>query len=147
MTFNASLLAPPANPFQIRYVDASRDASSVRRHRLAVAARRVAISTVAAATILVAAIGVANAATVNSDGEVHTDPVRGEYRLGPGNITPPGYVIPLDARPGLSGRVPSEFAPQWRPSLIPVDGGLSLVMPKSSDLLFAPKPPGRVATV
>jgi len=147
MTFNASLLAPSANPFQIRYVDASRDASSVRRHRLAIAARRVAIATVAGAAIVAAAIGVANAATVNSDGEVHTDPVRGEYRLGPGNITPPGYVIPLDARPGLSGRVPSEFAPQWRPSLIPADGGVSLVMPKSSDLLFAPKPPGRVATV
>jgi len=109
MTFDASLLAPPANPFQIRYVDTTRDASSVRRHRLAMAARRVAIATVAGAAIVAAAIGVANAATVNSNGEVHTDPVRGEYRLAPGNLQPPGYVIPLDRGLGLSDPASSAF--------------------------------------
>ncbi|HEX5012666.1 MAG TPA: hypothetical protein VFV72_00810 [Candidatus Limnocylindrales bacterium] len=116
MTFNASLLSPPIRPFQIDYVDTPRHASSVRRHRLAVAARRVAISFVAGGAIVAAAIGFANAA--NSG--VGTDPVRGEYRLAPGNQEPPGYVIPLKRGLGLSGRVPSEPAAHWRPSLVPI---------------------------
>ena len=115
MTFNASLLAPPANPFQIRYVDQPRNASSVRRHRVAVAARRVAIGFVAAAAIVGAAIGFAQAA--NSDHR--TDPGRGEDSLAPGNQEPPGYVIPLDAGLGPSGLQPNKVTP----SLVPAPPG------------------------
>jgi hypothetical protein len=112
------------NPFLIRYVDVPRDAVSVRRHRLAVAARRGAIVAVAAVTVLGAGIGFslangANAALINA-AVVATDPVRGEFRLGPGNLTPPGYVIPLDAESGLSDRVPVGVDAQWRPSLAPL---------------------------
>ena len=109
MTFNASLLSAPAHPFQIRYIDRPRQTSSVRRHRVAVAARRVSVATVTAAAVLVGAIGAANAATVNSDGVIRTDPVRGEYRLAPGNQQPPGYVIPLGKASRLSGPMPGEF--------------------------------------
>ena len=119
MSFNASLLAPPANPFQIRYVDLPKNASSVRRHRVAVGARRVAIAFVAAAAIVGGAIGFAQAA--NSG--IRTDPVRGEYRLAPGNQEPPGYVIPLGEGSGLSDLKPNKVIP----SLVPAPPGRVVV--------------------
>ena len=36
-------------------------------------------------------------------------PIRGEYRLAPGNQEPPGYVIPLDRGLGLSNPKPGEY--------------------------------------
>jgi hypothetical protein len=113
MSFNATLLAPPIKPFHINYVDEPRNASSVRRHRAAMAARRVAIAFVAAATIAAAAIGFAQAANA----PVRTDPVRGEFRLAPGNQEPPGYVIKLDAGQGLSGLQANKVIPSLVPAL------------------------------
>jgi hypothetical protein len=93
----ATFVEPAPNPFRIRYVDVPRDASSVRRHRLAVAVRRAAIVAVAAAAIVVAGIGFSLANEAN-----------------------PGYVIPLDAESGLSDAVSSGVDDGWRPSLVPI---------------------------
>jgi hypothetical protein len=93
----ATFFEPAPNAFGIRYVDVPRDASSVRRHRLAVAVRRVAIVVVAAAAILVAGIGFSSANEANQ-----------------------GYVIPLDAESGLSDAVSSGVDGAWRPSLVPL---------------------------
>lgn len=107
MNSTSALYRPVPTPFNIRYVALSGEVSSVRRHRMAVAARRVAIAVVAAATIIVAGIGFSEAANAaNAD---RTDPVRGEYRLAPGNQQPPGYVIPLDRGLGLSDPKPGEY--------------------------------------
>jgi hypothetical protein len=40
--------------------------------------------------------------------------------------------------------VPALPAVEWRPSLIPDQGGISLAIPKPGDVIFTPKPPGRV---
>ena len=107
MNSTSTLYRPVPTPFNIRYVALSGEVSSVRRHRIAVAVRRVAIAVVAAATIIVAGIGFSEA--VNAANPARTDPVRGEYRLAPGNQQPPGYVIPLDRGLGLSSPATSAF--------------------------------------
>jgi hypothetical protein len=138
MSSPTTALSPLDTPFRIRFVGPSGPASSVRRHRLAVAARRVALALGAAAAILLAGIGFSAVAAnpVGPDNVVRTDPVRGEFRLGPGNAMPPGYVIPLDSDQGLSDPV------EWRPSLVPLDGGISRAdqLPDT----FRVTPPGRV---
>jgi hypothetical protein len=115
MSFNASLLSPPIAPFQIRYVDTPRNASSVRRHRVAVAARRVAIAFVAAAAIVGAAIGFAQAGTaaVRTEGQ---QPNAAIPSIAPAQ---PGNVIKIDAGPGLSGLQPNKVIP----SLVPAPPG------------------------
>ena len=80
--------------FQIQYVDVPRDATPLRfasrPRRVATRVGRAAIALFAAATLAFVVFGFANAEP-RSPG----DPVRGEFRLGPGNQEPPGYVIPL----------------------------------------------------
>jgi hypothetical protein len=60
------------------------------------------------ATASIAAIGIAGliaAAQVHTGAAPTTGPVRGEFRLAPGNQQPLGIVIPLDSQ----GAVPGEF--------------------------------------
>ena len=141
MTFDASRY--PAHLLKIRYVDPPRGAVPVRRHSRVV--RRVAVVATTAAILLVAAIGVAAAARTGPGHDIDSGPVPGEFRLGPGNQLPPGYVVPLGK--GSDEPVPVvEPDVQWRPSLVPLDGGLSLSIPKPGDILVGPKPPGRVPT-
>ena len=94
--------------FQIQYVDLPRNASPVRVTsrplRVATRVSRAAIAVLAAATIAFVVFGFANA-QLGSSG----DPVRGEFRLGPGNQEPPGYVIPLRQGKASSDPRPGEF--------------------------------------
>ena len=94
--------------FQIQYVDLPRDATPVRfasrPRQVATRVSRAAIAVLAAATFAFVVFGFANAQT-RSPG----DPVRGEFRLGPGNQEPPGYVIPLRQGKVLSDPRPGEF--------------------------------------
>ena len=135
MTFHSS---PPlaASP-QIRYVDLPRDAVSVRRSGASL--RRIAVVTIAAATLLVAAIGFANAAPIAPNRVTDDGRILGEFRLAPGNQQPPGYVLAPKAP-----SVPGDAGDQWRPSLVPLQGAVSVAIPKPDSVIFAPKPPGRV---
>jgi len=92
--FNSTLYPIQVSPFQIRYVDLSRDAVPVRPAQAGGARTtsrtRAAIGVVVAAVLAIAIYGFANAQSPSAG-----DPVRGEFRLGPGLQQPPGYVIPL----------------------------------------------------
>ena len=94
--------------FQIQYVDLPRDAMPVRLasrpRRVATRVSRAAIAVLAAATLALVVFGFANAQSPGAGG-----PVRGEFRLGPGNQEPPGYVIPLRQGKVLSDPRPGEF--------------------------------------
>ena len=107
----------PSNfPYTIQYVDLPRDAVSIRRRRFLEAIRRNLLVIVGVAALAVAGIGIASAQpSVGSD-----VPVTGEFRLGPGNQQPPGYVIPLDTESGVSAPVSRRADVQWRPSLVPL---------------------------
>ena len=128
MTFHSS---PPLAAFpQIRYIDLPRNAVSVRRNGASL--RRVAVVTIAAATLLVAAIGFASAAGAAPDATIDRDPVAPAVPWRPSLIPAPGA--------GVANPVQD----QWRPSLIPDQGEVSLAVPKPGSVIFAPKPPGRV---
>ena len=129
MTFEASPY--PAQPYKIRYVDPPRDATHLPRR--GASRLRVAIVAAAAATLLVAAIGFAVAGRaapprVTDDGPAPVQPV---VQWAPSLIPVPGSAQ-------------DEPVVQWAPSLIPVQGGVSLAIPKPGDIIFTPKPPGRV---
>ena len=132
MTFEASPY--PAHPLKIRYVDPPRDAMPVRRGGATL--NRVAIVAAAAATLLVAAIGMAAAAGAGPDRVVDGDPAVPAVQWRPSLIPAPGS--------GGAGPDLDEPVVQWRPSLIPDQGGVSLAIPKPGDVIFTPKPPGRV---
>ena len=141
MTFDASQY--PAHLLKIRYVDSPRNAVPVRRSGQALV--KAALVSAAAAVLLVAGIGIAQAIPAAPGSVANPDAVLGEFRLGPGNQQPPGYVVSL-------GKVSDQPVPerepavQWRPSLVPVQGETSLAIPKPGVIIVAPKPPGRVPT-
>ncbi|HET9346896.1 MAG TPA: hypothetical protein VFO05_14480 [Candidatus Limnocylindrales bacterium] len=141
MTFDASQY--PAHLLTIRYVDPPRDAVPVRRSGQALV--KAAIVMAAAAILIVGAIGFAQAAPTAPDRVTDHGPVRGEFRLAPGNQQPPGYVVPLGKASDQPDRDGGP-AGEWRPSLIPIHGGVSLSIPKPGEIFVGPKPPGRVPT-
>jgi hypothetical protein len=111
MTFDPSRY--PVHLVKIRYVDPPRNAVPVRRSGQALV--KAALVTAAAAFLLVAGIGFAQAVPAAPDRVTDAGPVRGEFRLGAGNQQPPGYEVPL--KPQL---VPEDTDVQWRPSLVPL---------------------------
>ena len=111
MTFDASQY--PAHLLKIRYVDPPRDAVPVRQNGQAQV--KAVLVTAAAAILLVAGIGFANAVPTAPGSVSDGNPVPGEFRLGPGNQRPPGYVVPL-----MPQQAPVDGDVQWRPSLVPL---------------------------
>jgi hypothetical protein len=99
---SAAITADPSGTFLIHYVGDAGDAVPVRRRasrrtRGAAAALGIAVAVVAGGAVLSG-----QAARPSADG-----PVRGEYRLGPGNQMPPGVVVPL--RGFAAAPVPGEY--------------------------------------
>jgi hypothetical protein len=98
----------PLSAFQIRYVDLPRDAvparSGARARRVATYLYRAAVAALVAVTLALVVYGFASAQAPTAG-----DPVRGEFRLGPGNQQPPGYVIPLRQGKVSSDPQPGEF--------------------------------------
>ena len=100
-----------ANPIDpsfptIRYIGTLGPASPYPRHaaRAVTADRRGQrgqLSAVAGVVLAAAAFGAGflggwSAATPEVGGYTAQRPMPGEFRLGPGNLTPPGIVVPLD---------------------------------------------------
>ena len=111
--FNSNSTLAHASAFGIRYVDLPRDAVPVRPRGGGL--RRIALVTIVAATLLIAAIGFTQQ--------------------------------PRAAAPALKApQVPAAPEVQWRPSLIPLQGGVSVAFPKPGLIIVAPNPPGRVPT-
>ena len=82
----------PAEPYPRQSV---RLAGATRRNQ------RGQLSAIAGVVLAAAAFGAGflggwSAATPGIDGPVARGPMPGEFRLGPGNLTPPGIVVPLD---------------------------------------------------
>ena len=111
--FNSNSTLAHASAFGIRYVDLPREAVPVRPRGGGL--RRFALVTIAAATVLIAAIGFSQQ---------------------------PGAAAPALKAPPVPAADPDV---QWRPSLVPLQGGVSVAFPKPG-LIVAPKPPGRVPT-
>ena len=101
-------VANPINPSfpTIRYIGTLGPASPYPRQAarpLTVDRRsqRGQLSAVAGVVLAAAAFGAGflggwSAATPGIDGRAAYGPMPGEFRLGPGNLTPPGIVVPLD---------------------------------------------------
>jgi hypothetical protein len=92
-----TLVANPSDPsltFSIRYVDLPGDAVPVRRR--GERGHTIVAGAIAGAALAIGlAIGISLGGAGDSGdpvGKLGGGPVVGEFRLGPGNQTPPGYV-------------------------------------------------------
>jgi hypothetical protein len=85
----------PASPYSWDAAHASSDRGSKRN-------QRGQLSALAGIVLAAAAFGAgflggfSAAAPMPAAGPVAQGPMPGEFRLGPGNLTPPGIVVPLD---------------------------------------------------
>jgi hypothetical protein len=98
---------PPIGSFGIQFIGEPRDAHPIYRRESP--RRRAAAIVAVAAAFFLAGMAFATASSPAVRPAVDTAPVRGEFRLAPGNQQPPAIVVPLTKGGGLTTPVRGEF--------------------------------------
>ena len=99
---------PPIGSFGIQFIGEPQDAHPIYR-RESPRRRAAAIVAVAAAFFLAGMAFATASRPADRRPSVDSAPVRGEFRLAPGNQQPPGILVPLDQGSKLSDPVPGEY--------------------------------------